>query len=200
MFQEFPRTSKVAPMNVLKVLKEVPKKVSKNAHFKTAKVFNNTSKQIPKLPMINPKSCSIDGQWMSMQISIVFIICIHSLWDHKSPCIIIVHAPTRIIQCWNVGRRLLEENIGMSKMDDKWAWVDWGSKQQEDRWVLCSHGPPIFSYGTSFRWVDLRSCEQFPPLINEYCFCKRNTNGYFTASIVLWDLFWAHASALNLGL
>jgi hypothetical protein len=50
--------------------------------------------------MINPKSCSIDGQWMSMQISMVFIVCIHSLWAHKSPCIIIVHAPTSIIQCW----------------------------------------------------------------------------------------------------
>lgn len=50
-------------------------KRSQRIPIKIANVFNNTSKQIPKFPIINPKSCSIDGQWMSLQISIVFIIC-----------------------------------------------------------------------------------------------------------------------------
>lgn len=74
-----------------------PKKGLKESPLRLPK-FSTIPQNKSQSSMINSKSCSIDGQWMSMQISIV--ICIHSLWAHKSPCIIIVHAPTSIIQCW----------------------------------------------------------------------------------------------------
>jgi late competence protein required for DNA uptake (superfamily II DNA/RNA helicase) len=90
-------------------------KRSQRIPIKIAKKFNNTSKQIPKFQMINPKSCSMDVN--ANKYSILLYVYIH--YELTKVLVLLLLMPPLALS--NVGWKLLEENTGMSKMDDKWA-------------------------------------------------------------------------------
>jgi hypothetical protein len=65
--------------------------------------------------MINPKSCSMDVN--ANKYSILLYVYIH--YELTKVLVLLLLMPPLALS--NVGWKLLEENTGMSKMDDKWA-------------------------------------------------------------------------------